>query len=215
MGAVFQMDGYSAHRLTANVQLRVDRQPAADALLTVKVPVVLLRQADHACPADRPAGKDCVAVEAFCIFVVYQFDKLQAPGIVQTKCLRQLSGGVLVAGTGAAVVQLVGEDHIKRLNIRAVPEKFLNFRQVDAPLHIEHQDAQGLWNLCGRRNKIVGFCLRELGDHGHDLCLRSGVQQSAQTLALFKRNPLHDMLLFHILRQEERIISSGCKISVV
>lgn len=49
MGAVFQMDGYSAHRLTANVQLRVDRQPAADALLTVKVPVVLLRQADHAC----------------------------------------------------------------------------------------------------------------------------------------------------------------------
>ena len=154
-------------------------------------------------------------MEALGVFIIHQLDEFKAPGVVQTKRLCQFTGGVLVAGTGAAVVQLVGEDHIKRLNIRAVPEKFLNFRQVDAPLHIEHQDAQGLWNLCGRRNKIVGFCLRELGDHGHDLCLRSGVQQSAQTLALFKRNPLHDMLLFHILRQEERIISSGCKISVV
>ena len=172
MGAVFQVDGHSAHRLSAYVQLRKDGQPSADALLAVEVPVILLGQADHTGAADGPAGENSVAMEALGVFIIHQLDEFKAPGVVQTKRLCQFTGGVLVAGAGAAVIQLVGQDHVKGLNIRAIPQKFLNFRQVHAPFHVEHQDAQGLRDLCGRRDKVISLRLGKLGDHGHDLRLR-------------------------------------------
>ena len=149
-------------------------------------------------------------MEALFILVVHQLNELQPPGVIQSKGLRQLPGGVFVPGPGAAVVQLVGENQIEGLNVRTVPEKFLNFRQVDAPLHIEHQHTQSLWDGLRRRNEIVGLRLPELGDLGHDLFLGALFQKRPQRLAFFQRDFPHSVHSFSsFFRQVERMISSG------
>ena len=88
VGAVFQMDGAHAHALAVHVQLCQDGEAAADTALTVKVPVVLLRQTDHLGLLDGPAGEDSVAVEALGVLAVHQFDEFQAEDVVHTQALR-------------------------------------------------------------------------------------------------------------------------------
>ena len=210
VGPVFQVDGHGPQGPPAHIQLREHCQPPADAPLAVKVPVVLLRQSDDPRPADGPAGKHGVSVEALLILIVYQLDELQTPGVVQAEGRRQLPGGVFVAGPGAAVVQLVGQDQVEGPDIRAVSQKILNLLQVDTPLHVEHQHPQGFRRRLRRGHEVVGLRLPKLGDHGHDLLLGPGVQQRPQGLALLQWNSSHDIpSCASLFRQVERIISSG------
>ena len=214
------MDGSHAHAPAVHIQLRQDGQTATDAALSVKVPVVLLRQPDHLCVLDGPAGENGVAVEALGVLPVHQFDELQAEHVVHAQVLRQFFCGIPLTGADAAVVQLVGQDHVVGPDLRAGFQEVAQLRQVYAPLHIEHQDTQGVLCLFGCSGDVVNLRLRELGDHGHDLLLRGMVQQRTQALAFIIGKSVHGMgVLLHLLvwclTQVERMISSGSRMSSV
>ena len=130
-------------------------------------------------------------MEALGVLAVYQLDEFQAEDVVHAQALRQLLRGVLLAGTDTAVVQLVGEDDVIGLRLRAILQEVAQLRQVYAPLHVEYQQAQGVRRLCGGGGDIVDLRLGELGDAGHDLGLGCMVQQRAQALPFLVGKSLH------------------------
>ena len=191
MGPVLQVDGAHAHRRARYVQLRQNGQPPANPPLAVKVPVVLLRQADRLGPFDGPAGEDGVAVETLGVLSVHQLDELQAERRVHPQPLRQLQSGVLSAGADAAVVQLIGQNHIEGPDRRAGFQKIPQLLQAHAPLHIEHQHPQGLRGPRRERSQIVHLRLGKLGNLPHDLRLGGFFQQRPQALPLLVGQSLH------------------------
>ena len=191
MGAVLQVDGAHANALTVHVQLRQNGQTTADAALAVKVPVVLLRQADHLRLLDGPAGENGVAVEALGVLTVHQLDEFQAEHVVHTQTLRQFLGRILLAGADAAVVQFVGQDDIVGFGLRAGFQEVAQLRQMDAAFHVEHQNAQGVRRFRRDGGDVVDLGLRELRDHGHDFCLGGAVQQRTQALPIFIGKSVH------------------------
>ena len=130
-------------------------------------------------------------MEALGVLAVHQFDEFQAEDVVHTQALRQLLRGVLLAGTDAAVVQLVGKNDVVGLRLRAILQEVAQLRQVHAPLHVEYQEAQGVRRFRGSGGNIVDLRLGELGDTGHDLGLGCMVQQRAQALPFLVGKSLH------------------------
>ena len=216
MGAVLQVDGGHAQRPTAHIQLRQHRASPANPALAVEVPVVLLRQPHGPRPPDGPAGEHRISVEALGVLPIHQLDELQAVGVVPAEPLRQIPSGVPAAGADAAIIQLIGQHHIQGPDARAVLKKVAQLLQVDAPLHIEHQQAQLLRHLRRGRHRCADLRLRKLGDHGHHRLLRLVVQQRTQALALRIGDTLHSVLPPCVLgAQVERTTSSGWSRSAV
>ena len=179
MGAVLQVDGAHTDAPTVHIQLRQNGQTAADAALAVKVPVVLLRQADHLRLLDGPAGENGVAVEALGVLTVHQLDEFQAEHVVHTQTLRQFLGRILLA------------DDIVGFGLRAGFQEVAQLRQMDAAFHVEHQNAQGVRRFRRDGGDVVDLGLRELRDHGHDFCLGGAVQQRTQALPIFIGKSVH------------------------
>ena len=153
---VFQMDGYRADLLSLHIKLCKNRIAAADALLSVMIPVILLRQTEHLCPQDRPARKDCIAVKPVCS--VLQLDKLQPEHILHSQRTGDLCGSIPLARPGTAAIQFIGQDQVIRPQRRAFPEKIHRFGKAYAPLHVEHQRIQ--FFLLRRRTHKPGHDLR-------------------------------------------------------
>ena len=130
-------------------------------------------------------------MEALGVLPIHQLDELQAVGVVPAEPLRQLPSGVPAARADAAIIQLIGQHHIQGPDARAVLKKVAQLLQVDAPLHIEHQQAQLLRHLRRGRHRCADLRLRKLGDHGHHRLLRLVVQQRTQALALRIGDTLH------------------------
>ena len=178
---VFQMDRDRADLPAAQVDFGEHRAAAADALLPVEIPVVLLRQAQHLRPDDRPAGKHRVAMHAAA--GVGQLDKLQPEHIVHAERARQLRRDVAAARPDAAVIQLVGEQQVKRLHVRARLQKLDLRVQMHAPLHVEDQRVQRI-PRAGRRaaERAADLRLRKLADVLHHAVLRLLLQPRGQLL---------------------------------
>ena len=146
-------------------------------------------------------------MEALGVLPIHQLDELQAVGVVPAEPLRQLPRGVPAARADAAIIQLIGQHHIQGPDARAVLKKVAQLLQVDAPLHIEHQQAQLLRHLRRGRHRCADLRLRKL---------RLVVQQRTQALALRIGDTLHSVLPPCVLgAQVERTTSSGWSRSAV